>query len=61
MTKIKEISTGSLVYILAQPVEEPLGVMKFRWSLWYTMNAVFQARRKAVFDKFDPLEHHRFL
>ena len=50
-----------LIFVLAEPVEEPLGVKKYRWSLWYTMHAVHQARRKAVFDGINPLENDRFL
>lgn len=61
MVKIKEVRTSSMVYKLGLPVEEPLGVGKYRWNLWYTMNAVHQSRRKAVFDKFNPLEGRRFL
>ncbi len=50
-----------LIFELGKPAEEPLGVKKYRWSVWYTMHAVHQARRKAVFDEFKPLENDRFV
>ncbi len=43
------------------PPEEPLGIQKYRWSTWYMMRDVHQARRKMKFSKeLDPLEGHRF-
>ncbi|MDD5023137.1 MAG: hypothetical protein PHU63_03135 [Candidatus ainarchaeum sp.] len=54
------VKENALIFELAKPSIEPFGV-KIVWSVWYTMNAVHQARRKAVFDKYNPLEAHRFL
>jgi len=54
------LNQNSLVFKLAQPSLEPFGA-KIVWSTWYTMNAVHQARRRASFDKFNPLDAHRFL